>query len=211
MRVWVWRGWGGCAGGRSVWRRERPGLRLTTRAPLQCRALCYSAVPGIVALAPRSCLPPPFPLHLPPFSPPQGDPKTGANDPIYFLHQAFIDKTYADWQAKHNAADYGGQHRDRNVAASDTLPPFGVQVSATFSLPCVSYTGGPTSRSARSARGRRARSRSDAVRVVASKLSRRQRAAAAWANKGGLPASTRDKGLAVGKEVTISAAQKGII
>lgn len=152
----------------------------------------------------------------PPARPPailstQGDPKTGANDPIYFLHQAFIDKTYADWQTKNNAADYGGQHRDRNVAASDKLPPFGVQVSATFNLPCVSYMASPSTRSGRSVRGRRPRSRTDAVRVVASKLSRRQRAAAAWASKGGLPASTKDKGLAVGKEATISAAEAGAI
>lgn len=162
---------------------------------------------------------PPFPSppkrHPLSSSSPQGDPKTGANDPIYFLHQAFIDKTYADWQAKHNAADYGGQHRDRNVAATDTMPPFGVRVSATFSLPCVSYTGGPSSRSSRSGRsgrgGRRPRSRSDAVRVVASKLSRRQRAAALWAAKGALPTSTKDKGLAVGKEATIAAAQTGTI
>lgn len=144
----------------------------------------------------------------------QGDPSTGANDPIYFLHQAFIDKTYADWQAKHNAADYGGTHRDRGVAASDTLAPFGVKVSDTFSLSCVSYTGGPTTRTGRGgrrSRGRRTRSRAAAVRVVASKLSRRQKAAAAWARKGALPTSTKDKGLAVGKEATISAAQEGTI
>lgn len=155
-------------------------------------------------------------LLSPPFTA-QGDPKTGANDPIYFLHQAFIDKTYSDWQAKHNAADYGGTHRDRNVAASDTLAPFNVKVSDTFNLPCVSYTGGPSSRSSRSGRGgrgrggRQRRSRAMAVRAVASKLARRKRAADAWAKKGGLVASTKNKGLEVGNEATISAAQQGTI
>jgi len=129
---------------------------------------------------------------------------TGANDPVCFLHQAFIDKTWADWQAKHNAADYGGQHRDRNVAASDALAPFGRPVSDAFTLVCVLYTGGPAARSARS--GRR-RSRADAVRQVSAKITKRQRAADAWAKRGGLPASVKNKGLNVGKEVSISASR----
>ncbi|OSX70002.1 hypothetical protein BU14_0957s0001 [Porphyra umbilicalis] len=73
-------------------------------------------------------------------------------DPAFFLHHAYVDKVWADRQARNSPTDYAGTQNGRTVAASDNVPPFGQPVSLTFSVPCVSYASPRTRRTMRSGR-----------------------------------------------------------
>ncbi|KAL1920738.1 uncharacterized protein VTP21DRAFT_11373 [Calcarisporiella thermophila] len=58
------------------------------------------------------------------------------NDPIFYMHHAFIDKIWADWQKRDPlfVYQYGGTNKDGSrVSISDYLQPFNVQVASVMS------------------------------------------------------------------------------
>ncbi|ORX82792.1 Di-copper centre-containing protein, partial [Basidiobolus meristosporus CBS 931.73] len=56
------------------------------------------------------------------------------NDPLFWLHHSFVDKIWTEWQIAHpaQASEYHGinAHNKEEASADDTLPPFGIPVSA---------------------------------------------------------------------------------
>jgi len=138
--------------------------------------------------------------------------RTSANDPISFVHQAFVDKIWADWQGKNGATGYGGEQNGRKVAASDTLAPFGVAVSATFNLPCVAYAGASAGRSTRESRSVRGGRISRGAAVVAVKRARANRAArlAKWVAASPVSKQAADKGLKAVEKAAIEAVVEGM-
>jgi tyrosinase len=58
------------------------------------------------------------------------------NDPFFWLHHAYIDKLWVDWQnsSAKRFTEYNGKHRGKSVSASDYLKPFGVQVRDVFDV-----------------------------------------------------------------------------
>ncbi|KAK9701191.1 hypothetical protein K7432_011831 [Basidiobolus ranarum] len=75
---------------------------------------------------------------------------TSANDPIFFLHHAFIDKIWADWQILHpsQAYDYSGINLvgGRNATVNDVLTPFNTRVRQVqnFQRLCYKYSRSPS-------------------------------------------------------------------
>lgn len=43
------------------------------------------------------------------------NPKKSPNDPIFFLHHAFIDKVWADWQGTHHPSLFPEEYRDSQM------------------------------------------------------------------------------------------------
>jgi hypothetical protein len=73
------------------------------------------------------------------------------NDPVFFLHHAFIDKLWADWQASGQGRDqaYNGRNPNgSNVRTSDILVPFNRTVASVLRTTDLCYTYAP-----RNARG----------------------------------------------------------
>lgn len=65
------------------------------------------------------------------------------NDPIFWLHHAYIDKIWEDWQQSRPALaqNYRGQNSDGHRATpADRLPTFNVPVSQVFSTRSLCYT-----------------------------------------------------------------------
>ncbi|KXN73691.1 Di-copper centre-containing protein [Conidiobolus coronatus NRRL 28638] len=64
------------------------------------------------------------------------------NDPIFFVHHAFIDKIWHDWQVSNPqyASSYGG---DGNESIRDQIPPWNIPVSRLLDISalCYSYSG----------------------------------------------------------------------
>jgi hypothetical protein len=58
------------------------------------------------------------------------------NDPFFWLHHAYIDKLWVDWQnsSAKRFTEYNGKHRGKSVSTSDYLKPFGVQVRDVFDV-----------------------------------------------------------------------------
>ncbi|KAK9767309.1 hypothetical protein K7432_003004 [Basidiobolus ranarum] len=79
---------------------------------------------------------------------------TSPNDPLFWLHHAFIDKIWADWQATNpgRAREYNGKRtKGGNALPTDIMNPFNVPVSAlldtTASGLCYRYSNSlPTKR-----------------------------------------------------------------
>ncbi|KAK9760639.1 hypothetical protein K7432_015142 [Basidiobolus ranarum] len=75
---------------------------------------------------------------------------TSANDPIFFLHHAFIDKIWADWQTSHPrlANDYSGVNlvSRRNATVNDVLTPFNTRVRQVQNSRrlCYQYSKSPS-------------------------------------------------------------------
>lgn len=136
---------------------------------------------------------------------------TSANDPITFVHQAFVDKVYADWQGINGAATYSGDHKGAAVSASDVLAPFGVPVSRAFNLPCVTYESEPASRSGRAGRGRRPGRTSRAAATLAVKRTRanRRKLLAQWVMRSPVSDAQADKGLRVAEMAAVDAVVDG--
>lgn len=65
-------------------------------------------------------------------------PRTSPNDPVFYLHHAYVDSLWARRQAlPGRAAEYGGRAGE---APTDVLLPFApATVADTFRLPCVRY------------------------------------------------------------------------
>jgi len=62
------------------------------------------------------------------------------NDPIFFLHHAFVDKLWWTWQQT-NQNTYDGQNPDGSTASvSDVLPSYTAKVSDTFSITALCYS-----------------------------------------------------------------------
>lgn len=66
------------------------------------------------------------------------------NDPLFFLHHAFVDKLWADWQTlepEHRAA-YGGESKNGSLATLlDTLPGFlDITVQSVINTQSLCYT-----------------------------------------------------------------------
>jgi len=137
--------------------------------------------------------------------------RTSANDPISFVHQAFVDKVWADWQGKNGATGYGGDQNGRKVAASDSLAPFDVAVSATFNLSCVAYAGASAGRSTRESRSVRGGRISRGAAVVAVKRARANRAArlAKWVAASPVSKQAAKKGLEAVEKAAIEAVVEG--
>ncbi|WNI16492.1 tyrosinase family protein [Actinacidiphila sp. ITFR-21] len=68
---------------------------------------------------------------------------TGAsspNDPVFWLHHAFIDLIWVRWQRRHPSSAYlpakplggGDAQHGRVISAGEPMPPFGVKPSAVF-------------------------------------------------------------------------------
>lgn len=60
------------------------------------------------------------------------------NDPLYWIHHAFIDLLWAEWQARNpNLANtYGGG----GASLTNTMIPFGVRVASTLDTRALGYT-----------------------------------------------------------------------
>jgi len=54
------------------------------------------------------------------------------NDPIFFMHHAFVDKLWYDWQILHGVNTYDGSVNGNLVATSDVMVPFNVPVSSVM-------------------------------------------------------------------------------
>ncbi|OSX80882.1 hypothetical protein BU14_0031s0054 [Porphyra umbilicalis] len=112
------------------------------------------------------------------------------NDPAFFLHHAFVDKLWADRQARADPTEYNGQHGGVAASASAVLAPFGAPVSTAFQLPCVRYGGGPVGARRRRRprvprRDGRPVPRADAARAVAGARAGADAAEAAFARRSG--------------------------
>ncbi|KAL1925844.1 uncharacterized protein VTP21DRAFT_727 [Calcarisporiella thermophila] len=58
------------------------------------------------------------------------------NDPLFYMHHAFVDKIWADWQKRDPqfVYQYGGTNKDGSQAAlTDYIQPFGVSVESVMS------------------------------------------------------------------------------
>ena len=61
-------------------------------------------------------------------------------DPLFWLHHAFIDKTWADWQATPNGKNPPKPNLVLKPATMDTGIPFGVKVSSLLSISTLGYS-----------------------------------------------------------------------
>lgn len=85
------------------------------------------------------------------------------NDPVFFLHHAYVEKVWRDRQAAQGAS-YSGTHRGTPVSVSDRLVPFDLPVWRAVWDRCVwyrpttrSFPGGTPTPSGRVSRATRAR------------------------------------------------------
>ena len=130
-------------------------------------------------------------------------------DPAFFLHHAYVDKVWADRQARNNPTDYAGTQNGRTVAASDNVPPFGQPVSRTFSVPCVSYAPPRSRRMTRSRGGRRV-ARATAVLAVAAEGTAKLSPMEQFARASGLSDARIEAAKAVLIAADVSATQQGL-
>jgi hypothetical protein len=62
------------------------------------------------------------------------------NDPLFWVHHAFVDKLWWTWQQTHHNS-YGGQNADGSTASvSDILPSYTAKVSDTFDISALCYS-----------------------------------------------------------------------
>lgn len=61
-------------------------------------------------------------------------------DPLFWLHHAFIDKTWADWQANPNGKNPPNMSEILRPANMQTGIPFGVSVSSLLSIATLGYS-----------------------------------------------------------------------
>ncbi|KAI9290605.1 Di-copper centre-containing protein, partial [Neoconidiobolus thromboides FSU 785] len=57
-----------------------------------------------------------------------------SNDPIFYLHHAFIDLLWFEWQERNPRVSntYNGKIDGKNVNSNDKLMPYNIQVSQTL-------------------------------------------------------------------------------
>ncbi|KAJ9074313.1 hypothetical protein DSO57_1007734 [Entomophthora muscae] len=74
---------------------------------------------------------------------------TSCNDPLFYLHHAFVDKLWLDWQSRESGREkeFGGKRADGSQASvEDEILPFGKQVKDALNANtsyCYSYSAGP--------------------------------------------------------------------
>jgi tyrosinase len=61
-------------------------------------------------------------------------------DPLFWLHHAFIDKTWADWQAGPHVKPPPKPSQVLKPATMDTGVPFGVKISSLLSITALGYS-----------------------------------------------------------------------
>lgn len=61
------------------------------------------------------------------------------NDPFFWLHHAFIDYLWAQWQGLNDPFAYDGFINDVAVSLDDTLRPFGTPVSTWMNMTLLEY------------------------------------------------------------------------
>lgn len=64
------------------------------------------------------------------------------NDPFFWLHHAYLDKLWNDWQAidgGKNFSKYGGKHRGKRAKATDKMKPWKLEISKTFDIKNYCY------------------------------------------------------------------------
>jgi tyrosinase len=61
-------------------------------------------------------------------------------DPLFWLHHAFIDKTWADWQASPNGKNPPTPSQVLKPADMDVGIPFGVKISSLLSINTLGYS-----------------------------------------------------------------------
>jgi hypothetical protein len=64
------------------------------------------------------------------------NPATSPNDPLFFLHHAFVDKVFSDWQAVHHPSLFPSEYRDVVMA------PWDVKVEDVLSISRLGYAYG---------------------------------------------------------------------
>ncbi|KAK9761323.1 hypothetical protein K7432_013859, partial [Basidiobolus ranarum] len=76
---------------------------------------------------------------------------TSTNDPLFWLHHAFIDKIWADWQRSNptKSSDYGGNGpRNTKAALGDIMIPFNITVKSMLDTTkaglCYQYAPSPS-------------------------------------------------------------------
>ena len=70
------------------------------------------------------------------------------NDPFFWLHHAYLDKVWNDWQnySKERYKQYNGIHRGHQVSSFDRMSPWKIPVHATFNIADLCYQYQPFSR-----------------------------------------------------------------
>lgn len=66
--------------------------------------------------------------------------RASPTDPLFWLHHAFIDKTWADWQAGPNGKNPPTPSLVLKPANMETGVPFGVKVSSLLSIAALGYS-----------------------------------------------------------------------
>jgi len=61
-------------------------------------------------------------------------------DPLFWLHHAFIDKTWADWQASPNGKNPPNPNETLKPANMQTGVPFGVKISSLLNIAVLGYS-----------------------------------------------------------------------
>ena len=63
------------------------------------------------------------------------------NDPFFWLHHAYLDKIWNDWQtfAPERFRLYNGKHRGRQVNSFDQMAPWNIPVYSTFNITDLRY------------------------------------------------------------------------
>ena len=60
------------------------------------------------------------------------------NDPFFWLHDAYIDKLWNDWQHSESSGkrmnEYNGKHCGKSVSQFDLLKPWNIAVQETFDI-----------------------------------------------------------------------------
>lgn len=66
--------------------------------------------------------------------------ETSPTDPLFWLHHAFIDKTWADWQATPKGKNPSSPSKVLKPATMEAGVPFGVKVSSLLSIAALGYS-----------------------------------------------------------------------
>jgi hypothetical protein len=66
------------------------------------------------------------------------------NDPMFYLHHAFIDKVWREWQQRSGGNEFSGTQGGRSVSRSSTMAPWGRSAGSVLDTlsRCVKYRNG---------------------------------------------------------------------
>ena len=66
--------------------------------------------------------------------------RASPTDPLFWLHHAFIDKTWSDWQASANGKNPPNPNESLKPANMQTGVPFGVKISSLLNIAALGYS-----------------------------------------------------------------------